>query len=390
MHEQILSRSQAVCLFVLFILGTGLIHAEGTHLYQDGWIATLGGLIMAIPLIVLYTRLLTLFPGKNGAEMLRLCFGRVLGGFLTILFCLYALYTAAHALRTLSDYIQITSIPETPQYLMIFALAILSLYGVRSGVRTLGQWSIYILPLVVLVVAGTCIIGITDMDFHNLLPMFQAPPKDLIQGSFNALSSPFGETVLFLFVFDTFKPKKEPSRALYIALAITAALFMLSTLRNILILGPVAISHTLYPGYSSVRILSAGNFLTRFEALVSVNLILAGFIKICVGVFAASRALSTLLGIPVSSKALNVPLIFATAALSLWIYRTSLEAEHIYAVYPYFVLPLQLGIPTLMWLIGEFRYRRRSSHKPRLTGTRNAQTPKELTDSPSQITSRTL
>lgn len=390
MHGQILSRSQAVCLFVLFALGTGLIHAEGTHLYQDGWIATLGGLIMAIPLIVLYTRLLTLFPGKNGAEMLRICFGKVLGGLLTILFCLYALYTAAHALRTLSDYIQITSIPETPQYIMIFALAILSLYGVRSGVRTLGQWSIYILPLVSLAVVGTCIIGITDMDFHNLLPMFEAAPRDVIQGSFNALSSPFGETVLFLFVFDTFKPKKEPSRALYIALAITAALFMLSTLRNILILGPVAISHTLYPGFSSVRILSAGNFLTRFEALVSVNLILAGFIKICIGVLAASRGLSILLGIPASSKALNVPLIFATAALSLWIYRTSLDAEHVYAAYPYFALPLQLGVPALMWLIGEYKHRRYAPGKPTSTGMRGDKIPGELPDNPSQMADRTL
>ena len=49
MHEQILSRSQAVCIFVLFTLGTVLIHAESTYLYPDGWIATLGVLMPLTP-----------------------------------------------------------------------------------------------------------------------------------------------------------------------------------------------------------------------------------------------------------------------------------------------------------------------------------------------------
>jgi len=65
MVKEEITQKEAICLLVNFIMGSTLIMGIGTNAKNDAWLAGIFGLLMSIPVIVIYARIIQLFPGKN-------------------------------------------------------------------------------------------------------------------------------------------------------------------------------------------------------------------------------------------------------------------------------------------------------------------------------------
>lgn len=357
MPKEAISASQAVCVLILFLFGSNALFNIDAHTAQDSWISLLFALIYALPVLMIYARLMKLFPEKDLFEIIKLLFGKVTGKVLVALMTWYALHLAALVLRNFSEFIRISVMFQTPQIVIMIIMMLLVVYMTKSGIETMGRWSIFMMPFILTISLLTVILSINKIDIGNIYPIMEHGLGTIAAHAFEFFSFPYAETVVFLCLAGCYKRKESPYK-LYVYSALTGtAILLLVMLRNILLLGiPMGIADY-FPSFTAVSILDIGGFLAHIEGSTATNLILAGIIKITVCLAAATKGMASLFGIQ-NYKNIVFPLAVLTIALGFVIYRSTLEMINFLDLYPYYAIPFQLAIPILVWVVGEIKVRK--------------------------------
>ena len=119
MNKEIISGKQAISIFVCFFLGSSLIVGASTRANQDSWIAVILAFIAALPILLVYARILKLYPGKNIYDIVLELFGNFVGKLITLLYVLYSIHLGALVMRNFSEFVSVVAMPQTPQFIII-------------------------------------------------------------------------------------------------------------------------------------------------------------------------------------------------------------------------------------------------------------------------------
>ncbi|MDF1493878.1 GerAB/ArcD/ProY family transporter [Caproiciproducens sp. CPB-2] len=356
MKKQYLSVRQAICILIVFICGSSVVLGGNSESGQDSWIALLLSQVIAIPTVLVYAKIIKLFPEKNIFEAVEILFGKIAGKIVTVLISWYALHLGAMVLRNFSEFVEITSMPETPQLALMMAMIVVVVYMAKSGVQILGKWSLISLAIIVSFMFITILLLYNRLDASNFLPVMEYSTKEILSSSYSLFSFPLAETVLFLALADSVKKEDNPFK-IYVWGEVLGALIMLTVaLRNISVLGATLLKAELFPSYVATRIISLSDFLARVEGFISTNFILGGITKITVCLLAASKGLSSLFNIQ-SCKKLIFPVGLSMLALCVILYRNTMEMINFLEFYKIYSIPFQIVIPLMIWIGGEIRAR---------------------------------
>lgn len=364
MTGETITLRQAICIIIVFIFGSTIVFGVGTTSEQDSWISFLFAAVEAIPILLVYARLMKLFPEKNIFEILEALFGKALGKIFTVLICWYAIHLGALVVRNFSEFIALTGMPETPQLPVMIMMLLVAAYITKSGVETLGKWSITVFPTICIVIIITVLLSLDRIDLSNLQPVFGHSLNSLLTGSFPILTFPFAETVLFLAVAGAVKKTDNPKRIYISALAISTLILLVVVIRNYGMLGPKLLSSEYFPSYTAARMIHPADYLMRIEGFIVMNFIFTGATKITVCLFAASKGLSSLFGIK-DYKQMVMPAGLLTLALCAIVYKSVMEMYDFIKPYTYYALPFEVAIPLIAWITAEIKNRKK---KP-ATGT---------------------
>ncbi|MGI6451012.1 MAG: GerAB/ArcD/ProY family transporter [Desulfitobacteriia bacterium] len=122
-------------------------------------------------------------------------------------------------------------------------------------------------------------------------------------------------------------------------------------IRDLLSLGPDLLTRLVFPPSLSTELTPE----LQLEPLISVNLLLGGWVKITICLYAAVVGIAQLLNLD-DYKPLVFPLVLFTVVLARWLYDDIFKMlDWALNVYPYYALPLQVGIPLLILLIAKVR-----------------------------------
>mgnify|MGYP002349358349 FL=1 len=269
----------------------------------------------------------------------------------------YALHLSALVLRNFSEFIQISSMLETPQ-LPVAGIMMLTVCAlVRNGGKAVGKWAVATTPFVLGIVVLTVTFSINIMDPKHFLPILEHPIPQIAGDAFQVFSFPFAETVLFLSIADFVKPGDKPIRIYVLAMLFSAVVLQVIIARNLMVLGPAVVSVEYFPSYAAARIINLGDFLSRIEGSISVNFMLAGITKIAVCLIAASRGLASLFGIR-SWRSMVLPSGLMALMLSTILYNNTMEMFSFVKAYPYYALPFEVALPAALWAASEIRARK--------------------------------
>ena len=72
MNKEIITNKQGISIIVLFILGSSIVLSPGGGAKQDAWIAIIIALLIALPSVFVYSRLLSIYPEKNSLTFYRI------------------------------------------------------------------------------------------------------------------------------------------------------------------------------------------------------------------------------------------------------------------------------------------------------------------------------
>ena len=112
------------------------------------------------------------------------------------------------------------------------------------------------------------------------------------------------------------------------------------------------ISSSYFPSFNMARTIHIGEFLSRIEGSISVNLVLAGITKISVCLICAAKGISSLFQIK-NFKHMILPMALLAMALSAILYKNIIEMFAFLKYYNIYAVPFQLFIPVIIWIAAE-------------------------------------
>jgi len=356
MKKEIISSKQAVMMILMFMIGSTLVIGGSSTAKQDAGIAIFLSVCMAFPIFFIYARLLQLFPNKNLFDIIEQVFGKFIGKIMIVLFSWYFFHLGALVLRNITEFVQIVSFPETPQFFVAFCIGILLIYMIYSGLEVLGRFIEFILPIILVVIISTIAISLGKSNVTNLKPMLYNGWQPILKTSFLLLTFPFAETIIFTTIFDSLPAKTNPYKIYFLSLLMGGFLLLVIALRNILVLGTSNIFNHYFPTYSAVLVISIGKFLERIEIIVSIVFILSSFVKTNLFLLGASIGFSKIFHFD-DYRQITAPLCFLMLMLSFILYHSVMEIFEWLEIYPYYAIFFQVILPVLLLIVAEIKTR---------------------------------
>ncbi|MFD1178362.1 endospore germination permease [Paenibacillus puldeungensis] len=361
--KETITHGEARCIMILFIMGSTLILGSAGQAQTDKWISILLALCAAAPIVMIYGRLLDLYPGNDLFDIFEIVFGKWLGKLFVILYVWYALHLGALVLRNYGEFMNSVAMPETPMMVPMLFAGLLSIAAVKAGIETMGRSSRLLLNFCLLVIMLVALLSMGRLHFGNMLPILGKGWGRVMEGAFSTFSFPFAETVLLTCILSSVKGKKSRASVFFYALLFGGGIVLFIAFRNIFMLGEVALASNYFPSYIAVSRINVGDFIQRIEGTVAIVFVISVFVKMSVCLLAASKGLSKLFGLN-SYRSVAMQSGLLLIYLAYFIYDNIMEMEYWATyIYMYYAFPFQVAIPVVLYIFAEVKVRRASRLK---------------------------
>ena len=348
-----LNYKNAAAILLVFYMGSYAIYAP-SGLGSDGWIALLAGFLTAMPLFLLLARLVQIMPKMDLYEMLRYTLGRRTSIIVSLLYFCYFIGISATVQLYYGTFVQQTSLTNTPLIVTLLVLFILCIYLAKSGVETLGKWSIFLAAAVILTAVLLTLFAIPSMRVGNLLPLAANGGRAIARAGIRQAALPFGEAVVLLALLGRLDCKASPYKVFFLGAVLAAGFFVLTFLRDAAILGAGGMDAVRYPFFTAAGVIRIGGMETRIETLATIPFVIAGLTKAAIYLIAAIAVVRRFF---VRKEGRRVLIWVAVLSFGLVVVlATYLRSPNVLQTVRLYAAPLfQLMIPLLIWFVAEIK-----------------------------------
>lgn len=356
MNRESISLKQAISLITLFIMGSTLVIGSGAEAGRDSWLAIILGMIFALPMLLIYARILSLFPGKDLFDIIEYIFGRFLNKIISILYIWFAFHLGVLVIRNLGEFINTVSLINTPMIVPMFCITFLCAWAVKSGIEILGRWSEFTLIILILFIAITMILLIPIINLTGIQPMLFKGCKPVLLGAFSFFSFPLAETIIFCLIFSYIEGGKSSYYKAYMwGLIIGGTIVLITSLTEILVLGEFYYTSFYFPSHSTISRVGLSSAIQRMEIVVSITFLGAGFIKISICLLGTCNGIAKLFRLK-NYKFIVTPISLLMLILSYSIYDSMIEMfEWAFKTWRYYAFPFQVILPIIILICAELK-----------------------------------
>ena len=357
MQKEQITDKEAIYLLVVFVMGSSLIIGIGGDADNDAWIAGIVGVFMFIPMLLVYSRILSIFPGNDLFDILNITLGKGIGKIIAIIYIWYAFHLGALVLRNFGEFINIVAMPETPMFVPLLCLGLVCIFAVRLGIEVMGRTTTFFLPILLFILVVVQFLAIPQLHLHYIKPILGNGLIQVLKGGFSSFSFPYAETVLFIGVFGSLKTKKSILRVYYWGIFISTIILIITTVRNIAVLGNMLGSYY-FPSYAAVGRISIGDFVQRIEVSVSFVFIFFVFIKSSICLLVTCKGIGKMFNLK-NYRSIVIQTGLLMIYFSYIVYDNSMMMKYwAFKVYPFYAFPLQVILPIMIWILAEIKARK--------------------------------
>ena len=359
MQKEQITDKEAICLIIVFVIGSTLIIGIGGDAKNDAWLAGIASIIMVIPILLIYSRILSLFQGKDLFDILNITLGKVMGKIVALIYTWYSFQLGALVLRNFGEFMNIVALPETPIMVSSLCLGIVCIIAVRLGIEVLGRITTFFLPIMLFILVAIQLLSIPQLHFNYLKPILGSGLVPILKGGFTTFAFPLAETFLFLGAFNSLKIKKSPFKVYFLGILISAIMIIIITIRNIAMLGNM-VGSFYFPSYAAVSMISIGDFIQRMEVAVAFVFVFGVFIKISICLLTACKGIEKIFNLS-DYRSIVIQTGLLMIYFSYIVFDNSMEMIYwAFKVYPYYAFPLQVILPIIIWILAEIKTRKTS------------------------------
>lgn len=350
MNKNAISPSQLTILVTAYTFGSSLLLGSTNVAVRSGWIAMALGTVEGLLIAWLFTTLSKRFRHQSLVQASQQVFGRILGAIPSLLFIWFMLQLGGLVLGNFGDYFEITMLQATPAIWFGIPLGLVAAYAVSKGVDTLARSTTILLPLIILLELSTFVALLGQILPENFLPLVDISAKQLLSVTHSLGMFPFGESVVFLMILPHLPARCDARKPVLSGLLLAGLVLTISAFRNIAVLG-AGIENTIFPSFSTTRLISVGEVFTRVEIISAVSFLTMGFVKVSVLIYGVASGIAELCGLR-SHKPLILPVGVLMIVLSATDFRHGFAENIVFITetWPYYAPLFVIGLPLLILL----------------------------------------
>lgn len=312
MAKEIISEKEGISI-TFFFIGVSSIFPIGDSAGKDIWIAILLGITFGLLISLVYSKILSSFPGRNLFDILEFLFGKVVGKTISLLYVWFAFHLTLNCFTDFFYFIKTVTFPEIqPLITMIFPI-ILCIWGVKLGIEGIGRISNLALTPVILLIILLVFLVTPKMKIDHLLPVLENGFQPIFKGAFMVFSFTFAQSVVFMGFFDCFKDTKTITKVYLKGICLGGIALLIIKISDVAVLGIYTFSQYYYPTYASVSRVQMGDFIHGIEIVVGVTFVFSALIKACVSMLTVCKGLSSILSFD-DYRFLATPMVLLNAA----------------------------------------------------------------------------
>lgn len=350
-----ISSLQLFSMMMLFEFGSATVIGLGTEARQSSWVVVLLGMLLYLPVFYvicsLYKKETTSFP-----QLLSSVLGKHLGLVITFLYGLYFFYIGARVLRDFNELLLLTSLQGTPAFFVSLMMMSAVCYACILKIEVIARASslLFFVFLIFLAVGFGLIFFSQILDPRHLLPLLEPNGINTIwHATFpTVVTFPFGEMiVLFCYAHYLKKPSRVKKTGI-VALIVSAVILSSIEMINMSALGPYIARIASIPLLVTFQLVNIGDIIQRMDVIVIAILMIGGFVKITLFMYAAVLCFKEIYRVEEETK-LIIPLGIATVALGHFMANTYIRHLQIgLEIIPMYVhIPAQIIIPLLLVIV---------------------------------------
>lgn len=362
MKKEVISNKQVKLLIFSYCIGAYLLFNMGSDVKQDVWISSVIAIGCSIPVVIMYGRIIDLYPRKNFFDILEELFGKIFGKAFSMLFIFHTAFLATYILRDFADFVKVTTLFYTPLVVPMICIGVLSIWILNEGVEVLVSWAKFLIRLILIAMVVIWIMLIPEMHVSNLQPIFYMDFKVILKQAFLLISFPFTEVIVFLNFFDYVEHNENTKNVFVTPLILGGILVILYTMINIMILGGEVYSLFYYPGYESIKRLRLGGEFQRIEIIVSIAFTIIQFLEINFCILGVSKGITKVLNLKDYRKAL-IPVVVLAIIVSDIMFKSSMEAfEIVKRFWPIYGFIMQTILPLIIFIVASIKNKKKKSN----------------------------
>jgi spore germination protein KB len=358
MNKPQLSARQATMWFVMYYVGSAYLILPSSMVKiarQDAWLSCLFALAIHLLLIPLYVAIAKQMKGKSPV----LYFGTLLGkrssqcfAFLFLLFVPFLIFILT--LRNLGDFISTSIMPETPEE-AVYALMLIAVYFiVRAGPAVIGRSAETLFLVIPLLFFLVVISLLPNAEIKHLLPVFEYGWKPIVRSSFLFLAFPYLETFLFLFLCPHLGEPRIWKKALLHSSLISFSLYVGMILLVITVLGESVASELTNSSYFVVRTINIGDFIQRFEIVVTIFWYITIFFRLTLLIFITVHGLGAVFQLQ-DGTSLLIPLLLIALIMAHFMWPNAAFLIEFFQAWPLYAMVFGIALPLVIWLLGRMK-----------------------------------
>ncbi len=353
--KPLISNRQAILLIILANISTAVLFVPTTPVAianQDGWIAViLATLINALLIYYPIGSMSKKYPEQTIIQYSPFVMGKFIGKVFGILFLYYFFLIHCFTLREFGELVAIF-LPETPLYVPIILISLISIYAVKSGLEVLGRCAEIIFPLGILSLLIIGLVSLQQSDYNNLLPIMETPALPLMRATLSPL-----DWLSLGFIFGMLAPSVN-NRISYIKIGfsgvfLSGAILTIFSIINILVFGPDLLKVLNYPLLFLARVSKIFPF-ERIEVFIILLWVSWVFMRASLFSYATVLSLSQLFNFN-DYHFLILPETLFAIAYSLFMYDSFVELTYAVTTSQLYYLIFSLGLPLILWLTSTIR-----------------------------------
>ncbi|QIZ08824.1 GerAB/ArcD/ProY family transporter [Priestia megaterium] len=364
MEKAKISGSQLLVLIILFEMGSAILFGLGAGAKQAAWIAVILGLIAGLLLFLVYHRLFMFYPDLPFTSYVQKITGNWIGRFIGLLYIVYFIYQAARILRDFGELLVTTIYTNTPIFVVHTLMILTIIYAIHKGFEVIARvGELYFGIIYFFAILGMLLITFSGLiHLENLQPILENRWMPILKTmTSQTINFPFGEMVVFTMVLPYLNDKKKAKIVCIGGMILSGINITITVVVNIAALGIDFIKRTPFPLLSTISKIQIADFIERLDVLFMLYLIIGGFFKITLYLYAAIAGTADIFQFKEQRKLrfpIGIIVLFASVTVAANYSEHMKEGE---IGYPYLHWPFQIIIPVILLVIAYLRNARNGS-----------------------------
>lgn len=329
--------------------GSGILARE---VGRDMWISGIIGVLSIIPFALLIVYIGQSFPGKTivqyGQDLLGRVLGKILGIILTLYFFILSSSSISIYIHHLTDFL----LPRTPFLVVTIMHVLVIFYLVWKGPEVIGRTAVIAFGLDIFFYLLVFMASLGEIDINRIAPFFDSGVANVFKSSLKTDTFIGISQLLIAMLLPMVHDQKKAFGSAASGLLIGSSFFIFYFIVELMTMGPHVVALMRIPSMDFVRSVQITQYLHRFESFMVA--LWYWSIMTQAGILASCSLTAFMQTTGIKKKNSFIIIVFALMMIIVTFYLGHDRVlflnlrEH---VWQYFSLPVDFGIPLLLFFI---------------------------------------